>query len=497
MVSIAWLLLSGAVAGAAEDPAAMVTRAESLRARRQFPAAIELLEQASALRPASVRISLLLAETLGWERRFSEAERVYRQVLVLHPQSQEASMGLARNLLWQGRYAEARARFREVAGSVSDLEAAEGAATAAYWAGDWKTARREFARILQRDPNRRFPRQSLSEIAAATRNEQSLVTEAVDDDQPLRSVRTEAAETLHSDPLTRWRIGAGGYVFHDRRGGGDWTLPFVRVSNRVTLPWQRLRIDSSAGLLRYGDGATRPVGGVTLRRRIGTNSEMVGSFEHRELVATATAHSFHPAVSAFAAGWHREDDPQRTLAAVDAGRLSYADHNRGWFAQGYVLVPVMRRDWFTVAAGASLAARDTSESRFYVESVSSTRVADGSFAYRYLGSYTPYWTPQRLREARAVASVTAALAHASSISLHADAGVATDIAESFGPLVGRGPFPPALTRRGFDRHFHPARLSTSFTTRFSESLHLDLRIERSATAYYRATTFHASLVRRR
>ena len=483
---------------AADTPNALVVRAEALREQKQWAAAIELLQQASSHSPADLHIALLLGETLSWERRFSEAERVYRDILRRHASSQDAASGLARTLLWQGRYAEARARFlTPLQSAANDLDSMEGAATAAYWAGDWTTAQREFAAIMRRDPHRQFAREALRGISAATRSEQSLGTEGVDDDQPLRSLRLEARESFHSDPLTQWSVAAGSYALRDRRMEQSWRLPFVRFSQRVTLPWQRLRIDSSLGMVRYGDGATRPLGNLAVRHAIGANAEVIASIEHRELVATATAHAFHPGVTTMAAGWHREGDAQRVLAALDAGRLRYDDHNRGWFAQGYALVPVIRRHTLTLAAGASLAARDTSESRFFVEAVSSSRSADGSFAYSYRGSYTPYWTPQRLREARAVVSLTSVLPHASSISVHADGGIARDVAEGFGPFAGSGNFPSSISRYQFDRRFHPWRLSAALTTRLTDSLHLDLGVERGATAFYRARTFHATLVRRR
>lgn len=498
MVLVAVLIASGTGAAVSDDLAALTARAESLRSQKQFPAAIELLQQASALRPTNSRIALMLAETLGWARRFSEAERVYRQTLLLHPDSREASNGLGRTLLWEGRYAEARSRFRMPGRRrAPDLDADEGAATAAYWAGDWRSANREFAWILRRDPHRQFVRQSLMEIASATRNEQSLTTDAVDDDQPFRSVRTEAAETFHSDPLTRWSLAAGGYAFQNRRLERRWTAPFLRLSNRVVLPWQRLRIDSSVGVLRYGDGSTRPVGGVAVRRSTGANAEIIGSLERRELIATATAQAFHPAVTALTLGWHLGGAPQHVLAAMDAGRLRYDDHNRGWFAQSYALFPIVRRNQFSVAAGGSLAARDTSESRFSVESVSSMRASDGSFAYTYLGSYTPYWTPRNLREARAIINLSAGLPHQSTFTLHTDGGIVEDGAEAFGPAKGPGLFPAAISTYGFDRRFHPWRVSATFSAPLGDAMRLELGVERSATAFYRARTFRAALVRRR
>ncbi|MEO6259295.1 MAG: tetratricopeptide repeat protein [Thermoanaerobaculia bacterium] len=495
---IALLVATGARASAIDEKAALVRRATALRSNKQFAAAIELLQQAAALDPDDLGTGLSLAETLGWDQRFREAERLYRQILQRHPDSRAASAGLARMLLWQGHYAEARSRFQNLARQQpSDLESTEGAATAAYWAGDWTIASREFAGILRSDPHRPFARQSLTEIASSTRGEQSLASNAVDDDQPFRSVRTEAAVMLHSDPLTQWRLAAGAYAFQNRRVDQSWTAPFLRVSNRRSFPWQRLRVDWSLGVLRYGDGATRALGGVALRRAVFEKSELVASVERRELVATVTAQEFHPAVTSWAVGWHRDGDPRRFLAAADAGRLRFQDHNRGWFAQGYALVPVVSRARFTAAVGGSVLAQDTSESRFSVESASSTRTGAGSFAYSFLGNYTPYWTPRNLREVRALLNLSSDLSPVSSLKFHADAGVARDTAESFGPAAGTSPFPPAVVVYQFDRRFHPWRVSATFSRGVAESTRLDFSVESSSTAFYRARTFRAALVRRR
>ncbi len=498
LMLIAVMLAEGGRASGPDDVAALVGRAESLRSQQQFAAAIEVLQQAIALRPTDLRVALLLAETLGWDQRFRESESVYRQILRREPESREASIGLAHTLLWQGHNAAARSLFRSLARrNPSDVDAAEGAATAAYWAGDWATAQHEFAAVLRSDAQRPSARKSLAEIEAATRGENSVAIETIDDDQPFRSLHTEAVESFYSDPLTRWSMAVGGYAFRDRRRDRDWTAPSIRVSNRVAFPWQRLTVDSSIGMLRYGDGSTRALGALAVHRTIG-KGELIASLDRHELVATATARAFHPAIASWSLGWHRERDPQRVLAVVDAGALRYNDHNRGWFAQGYALIPVLHRDGVSVAAGGALVARDTSESRFYVESVSSTRSADGSFFnYSYRGSYTPYWTPQRLRELRAIVKVSADLPRAATLILHADGGVAADVAQGFAPAAGPSPFPPVIATYDFDRHFHPWRASATFSVPFEDSLHLELGFEQNTTAFYRARSIRATLVRRR
>ena len=83
------------------------------------------------------------AQRLAWQKHFAAAEKLYRQVLRSDPASRDAKFGLAQVLLWEGQYAEARWLFKSLKGA----DAAEGAATAAYWQGDFRTASREFAAI--------------------------------------------------------------------------------------------------------------------------------------------------------------------------------------------------------------------------------------------------------------------------------------------------------------------------------------------------------------
>ena len=125
------------------------------------------------------------AQRLAWSKRFDEAERLYRQYLRRNPASREAAVGLAQVVLWKRRYREARTLFLNlVRRNPADAEAMEGAATAAYWEGDFRTAAREFSEVVRRHPERQFAQQSLSEIAAASRDSIRTTVDAVEDDQP-------------------------------------------------------------------------------------------------------------------------------------------------------------------------------------------------------------------------------------------------------------------------------------------------------------------------
>src|SRR6058998_886728 len=230
------------------------------------------------------------AQRLAWQKEFVAAENLYREALRRSPEFRDALFGLAQVFLWEGRYREARRLFSQLARrSSADVEAAEGAATAAYWQGDYRTAAREFGAIAARHPERRIARKSLSEIESAARGDVRVLMEGIDDDQPYRAWRSSVTVSSFSDPLTRWDVTAGGYRLNNLDRRIVRTEPFVIATNTLVLPWQRLTIVASAVALRYPDGKTGSIGGLTLSRKLSSNSSLTISADHRELLTNATA----------------------------------------------------------------------------------------------------------------------------------------------------------------------------------------------------------------
>ncbi|HEY6842788.1 MAG TPA: tetratricopeptide repeat protein, partial [Thermoanaerobaculia bacterium] len=293
------------------------------------------------------------ARQLAWQKQFAPAEKLYRQVLQSDPASRDARFGLAQVLLWEGRYREARTMFR----SISGADAAEGAATAAYWQGDFRTAAREFAAL----PVREVARRSLAEIRSASEGDIRIGFEGVDDNQPYRAWRSAVTASAFSDPLTRWDVTAGGYSMHNINRGEARTEPFAILSNAYVLPWQRLTITSSIGALRFPDSSTRPIGGLTLSRNQGANTFAVTA-DHRELLTNASAIDTHASVTRFAASWTRSK-PHGWLGGFEAGHHRYFDGNSGNYAQGYLLWPMGAH----FSAGASAAVRHTRDTTFVVD----------------------------------------------------------------------------------------------------------------------------------
>ena len=433
---------------------------------------------------ADDRADLDRAQKLAWSKHFAEAEQIYRDVLAHAPDSREAAHGLAQVTLWQGRYREARSRFL----ALGDRE---GAATAAYWQGDFRTAAREFSGL-----DSQFARESLVAIEQASRGMDRIDVDSLHDNQPLRTFRSSATSSMFSDPLTRWDVTAGGSLLSAPRFEERRRLAFASVANERVLPWQRLTIDSSFGVQRYPDGSSRPVGGVALRYRPSNESTFAASIEHRELLTNDTAMARHPSVTRSVISWTRYRE-RSWFAGFENGSLRYFDRNRGRYAQGYALLPVaVHRTPVAVYLGASAAIRDTAENRFGLDAFSGSRSSTGDFVYSYRGSYTPYWTPKHLREARAIALVTGTINRVS-WKAQFEGGVARDDVIAFGPSRGPAPLPQGIFSFDFVRTSHPARGAITFTTPIASRYSFECTIERSVTAFYAANAIHGSLVRHR
>lgn len=415
------------------------------------------------------------ANELAWAKRFAEAEALYRRI-----PSAEARLGLARVVMWQGRHDEAIALFGELDG----VDALEGRATAEYWSGDFRAAARNFRRVLALDPDRDFARRSLAEIESTARPSQRIAIDGTTDDQPLDVLRGELAATFFSDPLTRWTIAASRTHLEAERFGREADGDSVTIANETKVG--KWTFGASAGVFTFPDGVRRPVGGASARHR-----GLTLSVDRRPELASATSLRTHVASTTAALRW---DHDRNWIAAAEASHRRYSDGNEGRAFVAYAVAPLRRSSW-TFWGGASLAIRDTEESRFGVTAVSST-LEGNAFRYRYRGEYDPYWTPDDLIEARLVLAVERRFDRGG-VKLHADGGFARDRGRAFGPESGATPFPSQVFAFAFDRTHRPWRAGIAADVRLTRELRIDAGVERSATVDYRVTAFHAALVRRR
>ncbi len=460
---------------------------------RSFVSLATVMVAAVALAAEEPAALLRRAESLAYTRRFDEAAQVYSRVLALSPSSRDAGLGLARVRLWQGRYGEARRRFEALlARNAHDADAAEGAATAAYWSGDFRTAEREFRALAVKHPDRETVRRSLAELRSASSTTESFDTGMVDDDQPFRSTRTAVRVSVFSDPLTRWDVTAGGYTVSSDAGGRHG-VPFALLQNETVLPAWRMTLIPSFGLIRAPDGRAHVTGGASIRLRLSAPDSLALSFTRREMLSNATR--LYPFTVVSALRWEHAEP---WLASIGIEHDRFSDRNSAKAADAYVLWPMATlRNW-KVWAGASALGRDTAESRFYVNGITATLDSSGSFFhYTYRGAYDPYWTPQHLLEGRLILAIERRFASGATMRLQGDGGRASDQAQAFWPDSGVTSFPLQIGQSPFDRSYWPWRVRFTSSMPFARGITLDVSIEHSVTTFYRANSVHATLARRR
>jgi Tetratricopeptide repeat len=357
---------------------------------------------------------------LAAQKQFAEAERVAREALAREPGSRDARLALANVLLWTRRYAEARREYAALLRrNASDADARLGVAQAEYWSGDYRRALRDFRLVQQRAEAQR----AIAEIAAASRPGYVARAEALHDDQPYHAATAAVSLYAFSDPLTRWQL----TLTPERRNGRD--TPQVRAGVETTL--LPVTIGASLARQRFGDDTTRTLAAASLRWRLLTLSAA-----REPLLRTLAGLRTHPTADAISLRWGNE------RYAIHAESLRYFDRNRGSDVDAFVLQP-----FGALALGASVAYRDTRESRFAG------------------GVYDPYYTPAQQREARAIAAFAA-----HGIGIHLDAGFGHDA------IAGS---------------FHPWRAAVSYTySRFT------IAAEHNSTAFYNSNEIHASVAGR-
>jgi hypothetical protein len=371
--------------------------------------------------------------------RLTHAEAVAREAVAQFPDSRDAHLALASSLLWQKKYSEAQRRYRELlAADASDREARLGLANALYWSGDFTAAEREYLRL----PDHPEAARALSEIRLASSPGMQLRSFYSSDDQPFRVAFADVTGYTFSRPDMKWVGGIGTYRLDDRNA--EVNTPFAHAGLELGLPRIRTSLRTSAMLLRFPDEDTGVLGFVAADHRL-TSSTLSLTASRRERFGSAAAIDSHVYADSLELKWHRPN------ASVRAETLRYFDGNEGVAADAWVLLPAG-----PVSAGASVAFRDTRESRF----------TPG-------GVYDPYWTPIDLREARLIIAGS----------------------RQIGQITARVHFDGGLAREELNGTFHPWRAALSTSIPLSR-LTLTLEAERLSTVFYTANEIRASLAGR-
>lgn len=413
----------------------------------------------AAAQPASLQTLLNRITDLAAHKQLAEAERLARVAVDRFPHSRDARLALSRVLLWQGKYSEARKRFGELLTANSrDVESRLGLAQAEYWSGDYRGAEREFARVLRQQPRNAEAARSLAEIRAASRPGFNIGVAGVSDDQPYHEVATSVEMYGFIDPLTRWSL--SGSASRVRTSAKSAQTSSIGSGLDTTLPLLRLTFHGSGSLFRFPDGTSQFLPSAAAEKKI-ASTVLSFSVGRHALLRSAPALLTHPSATSISMRWSR-DITSRQQFAIHAEHLRFFDRNDGVAADAYLLVPLPSRGPLSLSIGVSTAYRDTAESRFRG------------------GVYDPYWTPQDLREARAIASATWHDDHVT-VGIHLDGGAARD---------------RLVTETIFTRTFHPWRAATTASLTFSSGLTLNVVAEHNTTVFYSANEFSTSVAGR-
>jgi hypothetical protein len=374
-------------------------------------------------------LALTLAEwlarvnALAAQHRLPEAERAASEAVREFPDSRDAQLALANVLLWEGRYSDARGRFAVlVARNDRDSDARLGMAQSEYWSGDYRRALADFRRVASHPEARR----AMAEIEAVSRPGYAAGATLLADPQPYRAASGGVSLFAFSDPLTKWQLDVG--ELHRESGALRDNSPFVRAGVETTHGRTTLRA-------ALGSNA---VAGSLLRADFKLGSSVVSAAVSREaLLRTAASLRAHPTANIVSLRWAEGD-----RFAVHAEKLRYFDRNDGTAIDAFAL-----HQLGAISLGASAAWRDTRQSRF-----------TGAV-------YDPYYTPQKQRDLRAVASWSA-----NGFGVHLDGGIGHDA------VAGS---------------FHPWRAAASWT---KGAFRIDA--EHNSTAFYRSNEIRASVAGR-
>ncbi len=384
---------------------------------------------------------LARANALSAQKRFAEAERIARDAVRRFPHFREGRLLLADVLLWEGKYAAARAQFRQlVASNTRDVNARIGLAQSEYWSGDYRNAAREFRQILQLQPSRGDARRALAEIDAASRPGFRVAAEALSDDQPYRAGGATVTLYAFSDPLTKWQIDFAQTHRSSRSTAVD--TPLFRVAAETTFAPVTIR--AAMTRMRFPDAKHEWLPLLSLERKLAATTLNLTA-QREDLLRTASALRNHPTAETVSLRWSSDS------FGVHVHHLQYFDRNRGDGIDAFFLWPIGR-----ISAGASATYRDTAESRFAN------------------GIYNPYYTPQKLREARMIISSTLKRG-AVTIGWHVDGGFGHE------QVVGS---------------FHPWRASANLAVLLPHFAVLSVAAERSATAFYTVNEIRTSVAAR-
>ena len=136
----------------AEDPEAILLRADSLAKHGQIGEALALVRRLLRVDPASAQYRLMEAQYLGWLGRTATAGERYRRLMQENPSDAAALEGYGNTQLWRGNWREAQAAYASAisASGAENIAATLGIQRALVSAGRATPAYRQAAELDRR-----------------------------------------------------------------------------------------------------------------------------------------------------------------------------------------------------------------------------------------------------------------------------------------------------------------------------------------------------------
>ena len=443
-----------------------VAEAASLRDRREFAAAAEMLRVILLREPENGDAARMLAQTLYWLGDSRGARALYEERMQKHPGDFTLRLEYARMLV------ETRAdtRAMDILTPLLDVPEARGRAAALtgtlyYWNGEYTRAKRHFIDALAADTGLFDARRQLSEINVASSPWIVVGASGLSDDQPLDRLQGEIEGGFYLNPLTTLSATARPMYF-STTDVASLTAVVADAGISLSIPSSRLETRFGGGVVQRFDSGASPdwTGRASVTLRLPSHVFIEAHADRSPYFWTAGSVSV-PSMTERAAIVAGLANPREWLAESAYRIERHEDGNQVRTAYAWMLVPLVRASGASFGAGYSISWQDSDESR-------------------YGGTYFPYYTPENILTHSVLTSVTLRPSPKGTFRLNGSYGFAAR--EDAPRLVGVIELnqPIAFVRRDFK----PWNAQASYETALSDATSLTFAVQSMKTAFYRATS---------
>jgi tetratricopeptide (TPR) repeat protein len=443
-----------------------VAEAGSLRDKREFTAAAEMLRDILLREPDNGDAARMLAQTLYWLGNPRAARALYEESMRKHPGDFTLRLEYARMLV----ETLDDARAIEILTPLLDLPEARGRAasltgTLYYWNGEYTRAKRYFSVALAADSGLVDARRQLSEIQAASAPWVVVGASGLSDDQPLDRIEGELEGGLYLNPLATVSAMVRPMYF-STTDVTSLTAVVADAGVSLSIPSARLETRFGGGVVQRSDSGASPdwTARAALTLRLPAHAFIEAQADRSAYFWTAGSVSV-PSMTERAAIVAGLTHP-REWVAESAYRIErHEDGNQIRSAYAWMLAPILRSSGASVGAGYSISWQDSDETTF-------------------TGVYFPYYTPENIVTHSAITAVTLRPSPKSTFRLNGSYGF---FAREDAPVLL-----PSLAIDNliwFDRRdFKPWNAHASYETALSSGTSLTFAIQSMKTAFYRATS---------